>query len=160
MCYSKISRNFAAMKKSLLVKLFSLFLAVLIFTCSIGVIVKNHYCSNTKVLKSSFFNGNIECDHNHHQHEGCDFSQSHFEQKSCCLDYSAYLRFVEKFSFSSNKIMFDLGLYKIIVFDFLVPNFVEDNPVLQISQNVPPSLLSGKERLISFSQLKLHDILL
>lgn len=148
------------MKKSLFIKSFSLFLAMLIFVCSSGIVVKNHYCSRTKVLKNSLFNQKIECNHHHDEHNHSDFSQNHFESKSCCSEYSTYLRFIENFNIASHKIIFDLDLFKTIVFDFSVPTTIKSFSAQLIHKISPPPIISGKELLIAFLQLKFDDILL
>jgi len=140
-------------------------MALAVLFVSVGWDVKFHYCTEDHSLTGSFSNAASECVHcleHHHEHEAeqksaCDVL--HFDAKCCCEDFDSKIEFTDNYVFSPDK------QTVISLQSFVLPLFEEPDLFVQEvegfnhhSQRKTLKFLSGRERLISFSSLKLNPL--
>ena len=95
------------MEKRLL-KIGSLFVALVVLFVSMGWDVKFHYCTEDHRLTGSFVDAAGACSHCHdheHEHEA-HFVHQHglqFNAKCCCEDFDSLIQFSDNYVFSPDK---------------------------------------------------------
>ena len=140
-------------------------MALAVLFVSVGWDVKFHYCTEDHSLTGSFSNAASECVHcleHHHEHETeqkPSYDVLHFDAKCCCEDFDSKIQFTDNFVFSLDKHLI-VSLQSVIL-----PHLDLTEIYTQVStvfNNHSPrktlNFLTGRERLISFSSLKLCGI--
>ena len=156
---------FAPMKKRLL-QIGSLLMAFAVLFVSVGWDVKFHYCTEDHHITGSFGDASAECVHclgHHHDHEDAETMSSHdvvqFNAKCCCEDFDSKIQFTDNFVFSTDK-------HQIVnLQSFILPHldlsdlYDRINVVINNhSQRKTLKFLSGQERIVFFSSLKLNPL--
>lgn len=146
-------------------------MAIMVLFSSVGLTINAHYCHTTGAFKKSILPVELQCD-DMEAGESCTLPHkgaktetaccaagtgqtepSHDEE--CCEDYKTYLKFLSEFDLSSFKAGFNLFLsIMLAVLDFLLPQADKDMGA-NSELSDPPSVLSGKQLLLSFKQLKI-----
>ena len=138
-------------------------MALAVLLVSVGWDVKFHYCTENHSLTGNFSNAASECVHcfgHHHEHEAEQTSAHdvvHFDAKCCCEDFDSKIQFTDNYVFSPDK------QTVVSLQSFVLPHFDILDLCVQIVegfnhhfQQKTLKFLSGRERLISFSSLKLN----
>lgn len=151
------------MKKRLL-RIGSFLLALAVLFVSVGWDVKFHYCTAEHHLSGSFGEAAESCLHCHdheHEHEA-HFAQQHetqFNAKCCCEDFERKIQFTDNYVFSPDKHLI------ISLQSCFLPHLDLKELCAQVStvfrQHSPRKtlkFLSGRERIVFFSSLKLNPL--
>ena len=151
------------MKKRLL-RIGSFLLALAVLFVSVGWDVKFHYCTAEHHLSGSFGEAAESCLHCHdheHEHEA-HFAQQHetqFNAKCCCEDFERKIQFTDNYVFSPDKHLI------ISLQSCFLPHLDLKELCAQVStvfrQHSPRKtlkFLSGRERIVCFSSLKLNPL--
>ncbi|MBR5911168.1 MAG: hypothetical protein IKZ55_04220 [Bacteroidales bacterium] len=151
------------MKKRLL-QIGSLLMALVVLFVSVGWDVKFHYCTAEHHLSGSFGEAAESCLHCHdheHEHEA-HFAQQHetqFNAKCCCEDFERKIQFTDNYVFSPEKHLI------ISLQSCFLPHLDLKELCAQVStvfrQHSPRKtlkFLSGRERIVFFSSLKLNPL--
>ncbi len=151
------------MKKRIL-QIGSLLTALVVLLVSIGWDVKFHYCTENHHLASSFVDATESCTHCHdheHEHETHAVPQHgiQFNAKCCCEDFESKIRFTDNYVFSPDKhLIFSLQ-------SFILPHLDLSEICAQVStifSNLSSrktlKFLSGRDRIVFFSSLKLNPL--
>ncbi len=151
------------MKKRLL-RIGSFLLALVVLFVSVGWDVKFHYCTAEHHLSGSFGEAAESCLHCHdheHEHEA-HFAQQHetqFNAKCCCEDFERKIQFTDNYVFSPDKHLI------ISLQSCFLPHLDLKELCAQVStvfrQHSPRKtlkFLSGRERIVFFSSLKLNPL--
>lgn len=151
------------MKKRLL-QIGSLLMALAVLFVSVGWDVKFHYCTAEHHLSGSFGEAAESCLHCHdheHEHEA-HFAQQHetqFNAKCCCEDFERKIQFTDNYVFSPDKHLI------ISLQSCFLPHLDLKELCAQVStvfrQHSPRKtlkFLSGRERIVFFSSLKLNPL--
>ena len=151
------------MKKRLL-QIGSLLMALVVLFVSVGWDVKFHYCTAEHHLSGSFVDAAESCLHcldHEHDHEA-HFTQQHgiqFNAKCCCEDFDSKIQFTDNYVFSLEKQLI-IGLQS-----FTLPHLDLSELCNQVSvaynnhsQRKTLKFLSGQERSVFFSSLKLNPL--
>ena len=91
-----------------MLKIGSLFVALVVLFVSMGWDVKFHYCTEDHRLTGSFVDAAGACSHCHdheHEHEA-HFVHQHglqFNAKCCCEDFDSLIQFSDNYVFSPDK---------------------------------------------------------
>ena len=149
------------MKKRLL-SIGSLLMAFAVLFVSVGWDVKFHYCTEDHHVMGSFGDAAAECVHcmgHHHEHEmEATFPQDvvQFNAKCCCDDFDSKIQFTDNFVFSADKHLI-VSLQSFVLPHLDLPDQVNVvfNPVFQ---RKTLKFLSGRERLVCFSSLRLNPL--
>ena len=168
--YTKIRHNstffptFAPMKKRLL-QIGSLLMAFAVLFVSFGWDVCFHYCTSSHTMTSHIGMGSpmhaqcfghAQCSEESHEHHPM---ATHFDAKGCCDDYDSKIQFTDNFVYSPEKQL-------IISLQYYLLSHLDLNEVLvqvrQIFYNHSPKkvlkFLSGQERIVFFSSLKINPL--
>ena len=151
------------MKKRLL-RIGSFLFALVVLFVSVGWDVKFHYCTAEHHLSGSFGEAAESCLHCHdheHEHEA-HFAQQHetqFNAKCCCEDFERKIQFTDNYVFSPDKHLI------ISLQSCFLPHLDLKELCAQVStvfrQHSPRKtlkFLSGRERIVFFSSLKLNPL--
>ena len=151
------------MKKRLL-QIGSLLMALVVLLVSMGWDVKFHYCTEDHHLASSFVDAAESCMHCHgheHEHEAHAVPQHgvQFNAKCCCEDFESKIQFTDNFVFSPDKQLI------VSLQSFILPHLDLTEICAQVStvfNNHSPrktlKFLSGRERIVYFSSLRLNPL--
>ena len=156
---------FCSMKKRLL-QIGSLLMAFVVLFVSIGWDVKFHYCTEDHQLTGSFGDAAVECEHcigHHHEHLETEAVLSNevvqFNAKCCCEDFDSKIQFTDNYVFSPEKQQI------VSLQSFVLPhlNFSELCDQVNVVFNnhflrKTLKFLSGQERIVFFSSLKLNPL--
>ena len=151
------------MKKRLL-QIGSLLMALVVLFVSMGWDVKFHYCTEDHHLSGSFGEAAEACVHcldHEHDHEA-HFTQQdgiQFNAKCCCEDFDSKIQFTDDFVFSADKHLL------VSLQSFILPHLDLSQLCNQVkvvfnnhSQRKTLKFLSGQERIVFFSSLKLNPL--
>ena len=151
------------MKKRLL-RIGSFLLALVVLFVSVGWDVKFHYCTAEHHLSGSFGEAAESCLHCHdheHQHEA-HFAQQHetqFNAKCCCEDFDSKIQFTDNYVFSPDKhLIVCLQSFHLPHLDLTELCAQVSTVFRQHSQRTTLKFLSGRERIVFFSSLKLNPL--
>ena len=153
------------MKKRLL-QIGSFLMAFVVLFVSVGWDVKFHYCTEDHHMMGSFGDAAADCMHclgHHHEHEeeemALPYDVVQFNAKCCCEDFDSKVQFTDSYVFSIDKHLI------VNLQSFLLPHVdLTDlcNKVSVVFNNfsLKKSLkfLSGQERIVFFSSLKLNPL--
>ena len=151
------------MKKRLL-QIGSCLMAFVVLFISIGWDVKFHYCTEDHQLTGSFIDAAESClhclDHEHgHEANFTQQEQVHFDAKCCCESFESLIQFTDNFVFSPEKQLV------ISLQSFVLPHLDLNEILVQVRQifdNHSPKkalkFLSGQERIVFFSSLKINPL--
>lgn len=154
------------MKKRLL-QIGSLLMAFVVLFISVGWDVKFHYCTEDHQLTGSFGPAADYCLHcldHEHEHEETDahlwqHDALQFNAKCCCEDFDSKIQFTDNFVFSPEKQLV------ISLQSFVLPRLNLSELCDQVnvvfnnhSQRKTLKFLSGQERIVFFSSLKLNPL--
>ena len=156
---------FCGVKKQLL-KIGSLLMAFAVLFVSMGWDVKFHYCTEDHHLTGSFVDAEAGCVHcmgHHHGHEAATADVSHdvvhYDAKCCCDDFDSKIQFTDNYVFSPDKHLI------VSLQSFLLPHLDLTELCAQTSvvfSNHSPrktlKFLSGRERIVFFSSLRLNPL--
>lgn len=156
---------FCGMKKRLL-QIGSFLMALAVLFVSVGWDVKFHYCTEDHHITGSFGNAASECVHclgHHHGHEEAEECLPHdvvqFSAKCCCEDFDSKIQFTDNYVFSPDKHLI------VSLQSFLLPRPDLTELCAQVSvafSNHSPrktlKFLSGRERIVFFSSLRLNPL--
>ena len=153
------------MKKQIL-QIGSLLMALAVLLVSAGWDVKFHYCTEDHHLTGSFGDAAAECVHcmgHHHEHHETEAVLQHevlqFNAKCCCEDFDSKIQFTDNYVFSPDKhLIFSLQ-------SFILPHLDLSEICAQVStifSNLSSrktlKFLSGRDRIVFFSSLKLNPL--
>ena len=153
------------MKKRIL-QLGSLLMALVVLFVSMGWDVKFHYCTEDHHIMGSFGDASAECVHclgHHHNHEEVETILPHdvvqFNAKCCCEDFDSKIQFTDNFVFLADKYLL-VSLQSIILPHLDLSQLCDQVKVLfnNHSQRKTLKFLSGQERIVFFSSLKLNPL--
>ena len=153
------------MKKRLL-QIGSLLMALAVLFVSVGWDVKFHYCTEDHHITGSFGDASAECVHclgHHHDHEDAETMLSHdviqFNAKCCCEDFDSKIQFTDNYVFSPDKHLI-VNLQSFVLSHLDLTELC--NQVSAVynnhSQRKTLKFLSGQERIVFFSSLKLNPL--
>lgn len=151
------------MKKRIL-RIGSFVMALVVLFVSMGWDVKFHYCTEDHHMASSFVDAAESCMHCHgheHEHEAHAVPQHglQFNAKCCCEDFESKIQFTDNYVFSPDKhLIFSLQ-------SFILPHLDLSEICAQVStifSNLSSrktlKFLSGRDRIVFFSSLKLNPL--
>jgi len=154
------------MKKWLL-QIGSLLMAFAVLFVSIGWDVKFHYCTENRHLTGGFGmveNHCLHCLDHEHDHETTEthftrHDEIQFNAKCCCDDFDNKIQFTDSYTFSAEK-HFQINLPDA---SFLHVNLNNESLGLQsvfsfLSQRKILTFLSGQERIVRFSNMKIDPL--
>ena len=152
------------MKKRLL-QIGSLLMAFVVLFISVGWDVKFHYCTEDHHVTGSFGDAAAECVHclgHHHEHEAAATSLHevlHFDAKCCCNDFNSTIQFTDNYVFSADKHLL-VSLQSFILPYLDLSQLCDQVKVVfnNHSQRKTLKFLSGQERIVFFSSLKLNPL--
>ena len=152
------------MKKRIL-QIGSLLTVFVVLFVSVGWDVKFHYCTEDHHIMSSFSDAAAECVHcmgHHHDHEMEAASPQdvvQFNAKCCCEDFDSKIQFTDNYVFSPDKHLI------VNLQSFILPHLDLTEICAQVStvfNNHSPrktlKFLSGRERIVYFSTLRLNPL--
>ena len=151
------------MKKRLL-QIGSCLMAFVVLFISVGWDVKFHYCTEDHQLTGSFVDATESCLHcldHEHGHEIILMQQGevHFDAKCCCENFESIIQFTDNFVFSPEKQLI------IHLQSFVLPHLDLTENLVQVRQifdnhslRKTLKFLSGRERVVCFSHLKLNPL--
>ena len=139
-------------------------MAIAVLFVSLGWDVKFHYCTAEHHLSGNFSEAAESCLHcleHEHEHEAI-FAQPHeiqYDAKCCCEDFESKIQFVGNYVFSPEKQLV------INLQSFVLPHLDLKEICAQVStvfnnHSTRKTLmfLSGRERIVFFSSLKLNPL--
>ena len=153
------------MKKRLL-QIGSLLMALAVLFVSVGWDVKFHYCTEDHHITGSFGDASAECVHcleHHHDHEEAETMSSHdvvqFNAKCCCEDFDSKIQFTDNYVFSPDKHLI-VNLQSLVLPHLNLTELCNQVSVAynNHSQRKTLKFLSGQERIVFFSSLKLNPL--
>ena len=142
-------------------------MALAVLLVSVGWDVKFHYCTEDHHITGSFGDAAAACVHcmgHHHEHEHeAEATLPHdvvqFSAKCCCDDFDSKIQFTDNYVFSPDKHLV------VSLQSFVLPHFDLTEACAQMStvfRNHSPrktlKFLSGRERTVFFSSLKLNPL--
>ena len=145
----------------------SLLMALAVLLVSVGWDVKFHYCTEDHHIKGSFGDAAAACvhcmgHHNEHEHEAeavLPHDVVQFNAKCCCDDFDSKIQFADNYVFSPDKHLV------VSLQSFVLPHLDLTEICAQTStafRNHSPrktlKFLSGRERTVFFSSLKLNPL--
>ena len=142
----------------------SLLMALVVLFVSVGWDMKFHYCTEDHHLTGSFGDAAAECIHcagHHHGHEEIVLPHDvvQFNAKCCCEDFDSKIQFTDNFIFSPEKHLI------VSLQSFVLPHLDLTEICAQVSvicSNHSPrktlKFLSGRERIVCFSSLRLNPL--
>lgn len=152
------------MKKRLL-QIGSFLMAFVVLFISIGWDVKFHYCTEDHHITGSFGDASDDCVHclGHHHEREMEALLSHnvvqFNAKCCCDDFDSKIQFTDNFVFSPDKHLI-VSLQSFVLPYFDLTDMCEQVNVVFNNFSLKKTLkfLSGQERIVFFSSLKLNPL--
>ena len=153
------------MKKRLL-QIGSLLMALAVLFVSVGWDVKFHYCTEDHHIMSSFGDASAECVHcfgHHHGHEEGEETLQHdvvqFNAKCCCEDFDSKIQFTDNYVFSPDKHLI-VSLQSFVLPHLDLTKLYDEVSVIynNHSQRKTLKFLSGQDRIVFFSSLKLNPL--
>ena len=143
----------------------SLLMALVVLFVSVGWDVKFHYCTEDHHITGSFGDAAAECVHclgHHHEHEAAATSLHevlHFDAKCCCNDFDSKIQFTDNYVFSADKHLL-VSLQSFILPYLDLSQLCDQVKVVfnNHSQRKTLKFLSGQERIVFFSSLKLNPL--
>ena len=154
------------MKKRLL-QIGSFLMALAVLFVSVGWDVKFHYCTEDHQLSGSFgavVDHCLHCLDHEHEHEEAEAhlwlsDGLQFNAKCCCDDFDSKIQFTDNFVFSPDKQL------NISLQSFVLPHLDLNGVLVQVRQifdnhslRKTLKFLSGRERIVYFSSLKLNPL--
>ena len=152
------------MKKQIL-QIGSLLMALAVLFVSVGWDVKFHYCTEDHHMTGSLGNASDDCVHcwgHHHEHEmeaALPHDVMQFDAKCCCDDFDSKIQFTDSFVFSPEKQLI------VSLHSFILPHLDLSEICAQVSTSFSNlssrktfKFLSGRERIVFFSSLKLNPL--
>ena len=152
------------MKKRIL-QIGSLLMAFAVLFVSVGWDVKFHYCTEDHHIMGSFNDAASECVHcmgHHHDHKIEAASPQNvvqFNAKCCCEDFDSKTQFTDNYVFSPDKHLI------VNLQSFILPHLDLTEICAQVStvfnnHSLRKTLrfLSGRERIVCFSSLRLNPL--
>ena len=142
-------------------------MALAVLLVSVGWDVKFHYCTEDHHIKGSFGDAAAACVHcmgHHHEHEHeaeavLPHDVVQFNAKCCCDDFDSKIQFADNYVFSPDKHLV------VSLQSFVLPHLDLTEACAQMStvfRNHSPrktlKFLSGRERTVFFSSLKLNPL--
>lgn len=142
-------------------------MALAVLLVSVGWDVKFHYCTEDHHITGSFGDAAAACVHcmgHHHEHEHeAEAALPHdvvqFSAKCCCDDFDSKIQFTDNYVFSPDKHLV------VSLQSFVLPHLDLTEACAQTStvfRNHSPrktlKFLSGRERTVFFSSLKLNPL--
>ena len=142
-------------------------MALAVLLVSVGWDVKFHYCTEDHHIKGSFGDAAAACVHcmgHHHEHEHeaeavLPHDVVQFNAKCCCDDFDSKIQFADNYVFSPDKHLV------VSLQSFVLPHLDLTEICAQTStafRNHSPrktlKFLSGRERTVFFSSLKLNPL--
>lgn len=152
------------MKKRLL-QIGSMLMALVVLFVSMGWDVKFHYCTEAHQMTGSFGEAAESCPHcfdHEHDHEGIHAMQSdviHYESKCCCEDFDNKIQFTDNYVFSLEKQLI-ISLQSFVLPHLNLTGLNNQVSVVFNDFSLKKTLkfLSGQERIVFFSSLKLNPL--
>ena len=152
------------MKKQIL-QIGSLLMALVVLFVSVGWDVKFHYCTEDHHTTGSLINASDDCVHcwgHHHEHK-MEAALSHdvmqFDAKCCCDDFDSKIQFTDNFVFSPEKhLMVNLQSFVLPHLDLSEICAQVSTLFSNLSSRKTFKFLSGRERIVFFSSLKLNPL--
>ena len=144
----------------------SLLMAFVVLFVSVGWDVKFHYCTEDHHMTGSFGDAAAECVHclgHHHDHEEVETVLPHdvvqFHAKCCCEDFDSKIQFTDNFVFSADKHLL-VSLQSFILPHLDLSQLCDQVKVVFNNHSPRKTLkfLSGQERIVFFSSLKLNPL--
>ena len=141
-------------------------MALVVLFVSMGWDVKFHYCTEDHHLTSSFVDAAEACEHcleheHEHEHEA-HFVHQHglqFNAKCCCEDFERLIQFSDNYVFSTEKHLdFDFQPFVFVHFDLLELMPKACQAFHSFTSRKIPHFVSGRERLVFFSALRLNPL--
>ena len=155
------------MKKRLL-QIGSMLMALVVLFVSIGWDVKFHYCTEDHHLSGSFgITAAESCPHcisHEHEHEHGKTHLAlhdviHYESKCCCEDFDSKIQFTDNFVFSPDKhLIVNLQSFVLSHLDLMELCAQVSTVFSNHSPRKTLKFLSGQERIVFFSSLKLNPL--
>ena len=152
------------MKKQIL-QIGSLLMALAVLFVSVGWDVKFHYCTEDHHMTGSLGNASDECVHcwgHHHEHEmevALPHDVMQFNAKCCCDDFDSKIQFTDNFVFSFEKhLIVSLQSFILPHLDLSEICAQVSNFFSNLSSRKTLKFLSGRERIVFFSSLKLNPL--
>ena len=154
------------MKKWLL-QIGSFLMAFAVLFVSVGWDVKFHYCTEDHQLSGSFgavVDYCLHCLDHEHEHEETEahlwqLDGLQFNAKCCCDDFDSKIQFTDNFVFSPDKQL------NISLQSFVLPHLDLNGVLVQVRQifgnhslRKTFKFLSGQERIVFFSSLKINPL--
>ena len=142
-------------------------MALVVLFVSVGWDVKFHYCTEDHQLTGSFgavVDHCLHCLDHEHEHEETEahlwqLDGLQFNAKCCCDDFDSKIQFTENFVFSPNKQL------NISLQSFVLPHLDLNEVPVQVRQIFDNhslrktfKFLSGQERIVFFSSLKINPL--
>ena len=140
-------------------------MAFAVLFVSVGWDVKFHYCTEDHHIMGSFSDAAAECVHcigHHHDHEMEAASPQdvvQFNAKCCCEDFDSKIQFTDNYVFSPDKHLI------VNLQSFILPHLDLTEICAQVStvfnnhsQRKTLKFLSGRERIVYFSSLRLNPL--
>ena len=153
------------MKKRLL-QIGSLLMALAVLFVSVGWDVKFHYCTEDHHIMGSFGDASAGCVHclgHHHDHEEAEtiqpFDVIQFNAKCCCEEFDSKIQFIDNYVFSPDKHLI-VSLQSFVLPHLVLTKLCDEVSVVynNHSQRKTLKFLSGQERIVFFSSLKLNPL--
>ena len=152
------------MKKQIL-QIGSLLMAIAVLFVSVGWDVKFHYCTEEHHMTGSLGNASDDCMHcwgHHHEHEmevALPHDVMQFNAKCCCDDFDSKIQFTDNFVFSFEKhLIVSLQSFILPHLDLSEICAQVSNFFSNLSSRKTLKFLSGRERIVFFSSLKLNPL--
>ena len=139
-------------------------MALVVLFVSMGWDVKFHYCTEDHHLSGSFVDAAESCLHcmgHEHEHEAHFMHQEEvqFNPKCCCEDFDSVIQFTDNFVFSLDKQLV------VALQSFVLPHLDLTEICAQVStvfnnhsQRKTLKFLSGRERIVFFSSLRVNPL--
>ena len=151
------------MKKRLL-QIGSFLMAFAVLFVSLGWDVKFHYCTAEHHLSGNFGEAAESCLHcleHEHEHEAT-FAQPHeiqYDAKCCCEDFESKIQFAGNYVFSPEKqLVINLQSFVLPRLDLTEMCATLSTVFNNHSPRKTLMFLSGRERIVYFSSLKLNPL--
>lgn len=139
-------------------------MALVVLFVSVGWDVKFHYCTEDHQLTGSFVDAAELCLHCLDHEHGLEAhlmqqEQIHFDAKCCCESFESIIQFTDNFVFSPEKQLI------ISLQSFVLPHLDLNEILIQVRQIFDNhslrktfKFLSGQERIVFFSSLKINPL--
>jgi hypothetical protein len=151
------------MKKRIL-QIGSLVMALVVLFVSMGWDVKFHYCTEDHQLSGSFVDAAESCHHcigHEHEHEAHFTHQDvvQLNAKCCCEDFESVIQFTDNFVFSPDKhLIVNLQSFVLPLMDLTEIGVKVGTVFNNHSPRKTLMFLSGRERIVFFSSLRLNPL--